>query len=473
MRDHTTGECYFETGKHLAIQTYRVVRKKEPDQTAPERSHADSSRTTGRQPRRLTRESSRTLSGRLAHLRAEDDDAEPIRLDEANSTMGDPIGIDIGGPLRPSDSWSTTEVRTMPHTHVWTIRGFSQCDCRYLETSVKIKNGNNVSPAAGSQESHLTFRIRLHPQGNKESNRDFSFFQVFCNNANAKYRAKFSVFNRRNEEIPTTVYTGTQQLHGYFEYIRRDLLIGHVQPQDELQLVLNLTITFDTITKNSQNSRSPIPEPLPNDIGKDFEAMFKEDDRLSDFTILCGDREIKVHKFVLAARSPVFSAMLEPHTEESKTSKVTIDDIDYDVLHEMLFFMYSGRSNNLSSMPLELLSAADRFQLNGLKDLANHVLRNGLAIDSVCRYLVFADMHSASELKADAIRFISANIKTVIETDGWKAMVGDHPELVTEVVSGISSDSTLARGESSSMASEPMVKRMRINDSSYGSGSLG
>lgn len=26
--------------------------------------------------------------------------------------------------------------------------------------------------------NHLTFRIRLHPQGNKESNKDFSFFQV-------------------------------------------------------------------------------------------------------------------------------------------------------------------------------------------------------------------------------------------------------------------------------------------------------
>uniref|UniRef100_A0A0M3IEV5 Uncharacterized protein n=1 Tax=Ascaris lumbricoides TaxID=6252 RepID=A0A0M3IEV5_ASCLU len=46
---------------------------------------------------------------------------------------------DIVGPLRPSDSWSTTEVRSLQHSHVWTIRGFSQCECRYLETSVKVK----------------------------------------------------------------------------------------------------------------------------------------------------------------------------------------------------------------------------------------------------------------------------------------------------------------------------------------------
>lgn len=51
---------------------------------------------------------------------------------------------DIVGPLRPSDSWSTTEVRSLQHSHVWTIRGFSQCECRYLETSVKIKETVSV-----------------------------------------------------------------------------------------------------------------------------------------------------------------------------------------------------------------------------------------------------------------------------------------------------------------------------------------
>lgn len=54
---------------------------------------------------------------------------------------------DIVGPLRPSDSWSTTEVRSLQHSHVWTIRGFSQCECRYLETSVKIKETVRIQKA--------------------------------------------------------------------------------------------------------------------------------------------------------------------------------------------------------------------------------------------------------------------------------------------------------------------------------------
>ncbi|PIO54810.1 hypothetical protein TELCIR_23817, partial [Teladorsagia circumcincta] len=94
--------------------------------------------------------------------------------------------------------------------------------------------------------------------------RDLS--HCFSNQTNVQFKAKFkfTVFNSRNEEIPTTVYTGTQQLHGYFEYIRRDLLISHVHPSDELQLVLNMTVTFDTVTRTSQAPKAlGPPEPKP------------------------------------------------------------------------------------------------------------------------------------------------------------------------------------------------------------------
>jgi hypothetical protein len=42
----------------------------------------------------------------------------------------------------------------------------------------------------------------------------------------------------------------------------------------------------------------------------------------------------------LAARSPFFAAMLEPHTDESQNGRVNFDDIEMDVMREMLFFMY-------------------------------------------------------------------------------------------------------------------------------------
>lgn len=61
--------------------------------------------------------------------------------------------------------------------------------------------------------------------------------------------------------------------------------------------------------------------------------LLLKDGRLTDFTIKLSDsnKEISAHKAVLSARSPVFAAMLEPHTEEHKTSSVVIDDVEYEV----------------------------------------------------------------------------------------------------------------------------------------------
>jgi hypothetical protein len=71
-----------------------------------------------------------------------------------------------------------------------------------------------------------------------------------------------------------------------------------------------------------------------------MEQMFG-DTRHTDFTIVCDEekeqRELQVHKVVLGARSPVFAAMFEPHTEESQKAEVHYNDIDYDV-NIFLFF---------------------------------------------------------------------------------------------------------------------------------------
>ncbi|VDO35826.1 unnamed protein product [Brugia timori] len=83
-------------------------------------------------------------------------------------------------------------------------------------------------------------------------------------------------------------------------------------------------------------------------------------------------------------------------------------------MQELLLYMYTGRSPNLSNMALDLLAAADRFQLPGLKEMADQVLRTGLIVESACRYLVFADMHNARELKSDAIKFIAQNSSSII-----------------------------------------------------------
>jgi hypothetical protein len=203
----------------------------------------------------------------------------------------------------------------------------------------------------------------------------------------------------------------------------------------------------------------------PFQLAKDFERVFK-DGQHSDFTIICRTekecKEIPVHKIILVARSPVFKAMLESHTEEAKNNKVIYEDIDYDIMHEMLHYMYSGQSPNLQSMALDLLAVADRFQLNGLKEMADQVLRTGLAADSVCQNLVYADMHNATDLRNDAIRFIAQNSSAVLATDGWKNLVQKHSQLVTDIVAAMSQEQQKTSSYPGT-PEQPLAKRGRFD----------
>ena len=64
------------------------------------------------------------------------------------------------------------------------------------------------------------------------------------------------------------------------------------------------------------------------------------DPKTSDLVLVCQGEEIKAHRCILSARSPVFSAMLQSNMLESINSKIKIDDADKDVLKEMLWYMY-------------------------------------------------------------------------------------------------------------------------------------
>lgn len=74
-------------------------------------------------------------------------------------------------------------------------------------------------------------------------------------------------------------------------------------------------------------------------MARDMENFFREG-RLSDFTIIAGGREMRAHRAILSARSPVFAAMLEPHTEEYKNSQVNFADIEYEVRKTLFKISY-------------------------------------------------------------------------------------------------------------------------------------
>lgn len=105
--------------------------------------------------------------------------------------------------------------------------------------------------------------------------------------------------------------------------------------------------------------------------------------------------------------------MFSNDLEESKMNRVEIPDFDYDIILEMLRFMYAGRVRQLDTFAAQLLAAADKYQLDKLKALCEECLCANLAVENVCEIIVLSDFHSAESLKQHCIEFINAHAAEV------------------------------------------------------------
>jgi speckle-type POZ protein len=92
---------------------------------------------------------------------------------------------------------------------------------------------------------------------------------------------------------------------------------------------------------------------------------------------------------------------------------VEITDVDNEVLKEMLRFIYTGKSTNLDKMADDLLAAADKYALDRLKVMCEEALCTSLSVENAADVLILADLHSADQLKAQAIDFINMYVTLV------------------------------------------------------------
>ena len=204
----------------------------------------------------------------------------------------------------------------------------------------------------------------------------------------------------------------------------------------------SLTVVCDIKIKGSEvnvvtNGSTSIPSPeditgvskFMEDMGNIFEAG-----KFTDVTIVCQDREFECHKAILAARSTVLEAMFSHNMKEERDSKVEIQDMDADTLHEMIVFMYSGKVAGLDEKAADLLVAAEKYDLKELKLMCEDNLCVNLNLDNAIDMLVLADLHGANNLRLITLEFIGENGKKIITTEGWREKVKMYPDLMADMI---------------------------------------
>jgi len=276
-----------------------------------------------------------------------------------------------------AENWCFTQVKVIKFSYMWTINNFSFC----REEMGEVLKSSTFSAGANDK---LKWCLRINPKGLKK-------------------------------------------------FIRRDFLLDEANgllPDDKLTIFCEVSVVADTINITGQSSFSDFHVPecrLSNDLDSLLESQ-----RFADCTLIVQNKEFRVHKAVLAARSTVFSAMFEHEMEERKQNRVTISDVDYDVMKEMLRFIYAGSSPNLDKMADALLAAADKYNLERLKVMCEQALCANLTVENACDTLILADLHSATQLKQQAIDFINAHAADVMDTNAWDTLVSKYSALLAD-----------------------------------------
>lgn len=355
-------------------------------------------------------------------------------------------------------AWCCSEMEVTGFSYTWTIRNFS-----FYRQKCGVKVESSIFPSGFRAD--IKWCLVIYPNGTDESVKDFTsaFLRlVDCRNSEVDVKYRLSILDNGGKEtntlsikIPIRLLPGNSW--GWSKFVSREDLFqsnSGLLPDDSLTILCSGTVSEGkAATVSGQNTASEGNVNVPSSqLSEDYGRLLQSE-QFGDVVFNLGDHQLRAHKNILVARCPVFASMFEHEMTESIMNRVDITDIDHEVFHEMLRFIYTGQAPGIDKFPMDLLVAADKYGLERLKAMCEKAVSSNLCAVNAAEVLVLADMHSAHQLKTLALEYICGHASAVKETAGWKNMIRGSPALALEVSTELFTRATSPKG--------PQVKRIR------------
>ncbi len=156
----------------------------------------------------------------------------------------------------------------------------------------------------------------------------------------------------------------------------------------------------------------------------------------SDFVIHCENRAFPCHKFVLAARSDVFKAMLQNENSENLLAEVTLNDVHWDTLETMLAFLYTDNVD-LSKICSDLLVTADKYNVSRLYEICVFTMKKNLSVHNVLETMVTAFLVNSEELMKASSTFALEHRGQILKGENWDRIKLTYPQIAAKVLDEI------------------------------------
>ena len=341
----------------------------------------------------------------------------------------------------PDDWCRTTFGDSVKASFTWTIENFKNREEKHKE-----RISSSLFSVKGSDNTVSQWVFEIFPKGKTSyckggvridltSKNKFpvkAYWDMCILNRNSKQKFKRSAKSHTFETQGST--------WGFDDVLMQRDLTDKLLPNGNLTLVFEITVyckgknltssmdmTFDRTNFLRQNQRR---KQVCDHLGQVL-----ADKEFCDVEIQCDKSIFPCHKLVLAARSPVFRAMLQADMKEKQTKKIVIEDSKPEIVSEMLNFIYTGDITNekLHEMASDLLAVGEKYQLVHLTKMCEDKLCSTLEVDKSIEYLVLGDLYNLLTLKTLALELVAKNMKKIVNTDVYKDLFKQNPELAWEV----------------------------------------
>lgn len=322
------------------------------------------------------------------------------------------------------------ELSLMNVTHSWTIENFSS----YLEKEDKLLN---IFSPSFPVNSEISMYLLIQIQNYSESEDNISIYYELEGDSHKPLMTQIKFYLPDYESGSKDfklvyhpefdIFTSEGDNFGLNCLVKKKIITDSkhkllLLPDDKLTVVCKIKIFDDDINLIKKNS-------------SELDKLYNNQDDFRDATLnVCGE-EIKVHKTILASKSPYFYSMFSHNTKEANENLVKIDDFSFDVIKIVVQFIYTGKIENLTMEKhfKELVAAADQYCINDLTLFCCHYMQKNLSIETAIEFLILCDKHSINGLLDFVKYFISNNLKEILKTEGFKLAKKSHPELLVEL----------------------------------------
>ena len=137
---------------------------------------------------------------------------------------------------------------------------------------------------------------------------------------------------------------------------------------------------------------------------------------------------VSAHRAIVAASSPVFHAMLYGNMKESSQKEIELPNIDSNMLKKLFSFIYTGHIQASLMDCLELLQAADYFDISELKAMCHDMIVNEVTYcfnfnDSICwTVTLFAAKHHLDTLVETCFNIMENNASITVHSSWFGSL---------------------------------------------------